>query len=140
MNSITSCNFAVEHEPAARPMKRISALLLLILFLAYSSSSGLFFHTHIINGVVVVHSHFYLLKGSTQDAPTKTGGAAQHRHSTAELALIDLLSNWNTEQLLPGVEIPSVAPRLIDVIRPVDSTLSLLTQIPTLFLRGPPVS
>ncbi len=121
-------------------MKRLTALLLLLLFLAYTGSTGLFFHTHIINGKTVVHSHFYLVKDTTNSTPYSTGGAAQHRHSKAELTLIDLLSNWNSEQQFPGTEIPSINPPLIDVITPVGYDYCCHHQTPSQFLRGPPVA
>ena len=44
---------------------------------------SLFTHTHVVNGVTIVHSH-----------PYKSG--AEHEHTTAEFQLIHILSNVTT--------------------------------------------
>lgn len=50
------------------------------MFIAYIGSITFFTHSHIVNGVTIVHSH-----------PFK--GDADHEHTTAEFELIQLLSS-----------------------------------------------
>lgn len=67
---------------------RSLSVVLLILFLGYYSSITFFTHTHIINGVTIVHSH-----------PYKSGpksGTSNSQHSDKELQIIQLLSDFFT--------------------------------------------
>ena len=64
------------------------SILLLMLFLGYYSSITFFTHTHIVNGVTIVHSH-----------PYKSGqksGTSNSEHSGKELQIIQLLSDFYT--------------------------------------------
>lgn len=65
-----------------RNTKSIVACSLLILFVGYMASITLFYHTHVINGERIVHSHPY------SQAPD-TG---KHSHTTLEFATIASLS------------------------------------------------
>jgi hypothetical protein len=58
--------------------------LLLLLFLGYYGSITLFPHSHIVNGVTIVHSHPY--------NPVKGSGSSNPEHTGKELMLIQLLS------------------------------------------------
>lgn len=59
--------------------------LLPILFIGYSFTISLFEHTHIIDGVIIVHSH-----------PFKSlPDAANHQHSIAQLQLFHFLSHFS---------------------------------------------
>ena len=64
-------------------IRTYSAYLLLILFGCYYSSISLFSHAHIVGGVSVVHSHL--------------GGDSDHSHSDAQYAVIDILSQFQSE-------------------------------------------
>lgn len=57
----------------------------LLIFSIYACSITFFTHTHIINGVTIVHSHFY----TTDDE-----GKPTHEHSGAEIQLINNLSTY----------------------------------------------
>ena len=63
---------------------------LLLLFATYYVQVNFFVHSHIVNGVTIVHSHMH--RSSHQD--TDTGG-----HSTKELTII---SSLNSQFLLTG--------------------------------------
>lgn len=65
-----------------RTVKRILAVWLLILFVGYTGSVTLFYHTHTVGGQRIAHSHPY------SQAPDKSG----HTHSAAQLAQIAQLS------------------------------------------------
>jgi hypothetical protein len=68
---------------------KIINILLLAIFLFYFGSVTLFYHCHTVDGVTIVHSHFYL-DGDTASSDTSTN--TQHKHSSAELHLISHLS------------------------------------------------
>ena len=55
----------------------------MLLFSCYYSSISLFSHAHIVGGVSVVHSHF--------------GGDSDHNHSDSQYAVIDILSQFQSE-------------------------------------------
>ena len=63
--------------------RNLSGLLLLALFVGYFISISFFFHSHTIDGVVVVHSHPF----STSD---------HHSHSTNVLNFIQHISHFLT--------------------------------------------
>jgi len=64
------------------------SILLLILFLGYYSSITFFTHSHIINGVTIVHSHPF--------NSDKGGDSSNSPHSSKELVIIQLLSEYFT--------------------------------------------
>lgn len=76
---IISIIFAVR----MRDKRKLYAVILLLLFGCYYSGINLFSHTHIAHGTSVVHSHL--------------GGDADHEHSDAQYAVIDILSNFQSE-------------------------------------------
>ena len=59
-----------------------SGLLMLLLFGSYSANTSLFNHKHIVDGIVVVHSHFY--SGSAE--------TPQHNHTPQQFSTISALS------------------------------------------------
>jgi hypothetical protein len=60
--------------------KQIVARILILIFSFYYANIGFFYHTHIIKGAAIVHSHFH----SKAHAQTGT-------HGTGELRLISIL-------------------------------------------------
>ena len=67
-------------------ISKLYRLLLLVLFLGYYSGITLFPHTHIVNGITIVHSH-----------PFNSGSgnnSSNLPHSGKELQLIHLLSEF----------------------------------------------
>jgi hypothetical protein len=120
-------------------MKKTPSLLLLLIFIAYYSSTGLFLHTHIVQGVAVVHSHFYLISGGA-DNPPSSSAPSQHQHTTSEFTLINILSFWNSEQAFAQPDIPAIDPPVITVINTDRNDHCHNPEIPSLFLRGPPVA
>lgn len=72
--------------------------LLPLLFIGYIGSISLFTHTHVVNGVTIVHSH-----------PFKSG--TSHQHNAAQLQLIHTF----TTVLIPDLHIgtPLVIPGFI---------------------------
>lgn len=71
---------------------------LLMLFVWYYGCITFFNHTHIINGVAIVHSYPHIsLSGNSDSAntnPANTGSGESHTHSTNEIVLIRMLSTF----------------------------------------------
>ena len=60
-----------------------------VLFISYMAGITLFTHSHVVNGVTIVHSHFFC-------GHTDTDGKADHAHSPKELTLITYLTTFVT--------------------------------------------
>ena len=60
---------------------------MLVIFALYYANVCFFYHSHIINGVTIVHSHIHT------KAHAQTG-----THSTSELTLISVISNFQSLQ------------------------------------------
>jgi hypothetical protein len=71
--------------------KKIMRYFLLILFLGYYVSISSFTHTHIVNGVAIVHSHSY--NPFSKDKPVN------HQHSKNGFILIHFVSHFLTTVL-----------------------------------------
>lgn len=67
-----------------RHIRTYSAFVLLLLFSCYYCGISMLQHTHIVHGSSIVHSHL--------------GGDAQHDHSQSQYAVIDILSEFQSEQ------------------------------------------
>lgn len=68
-------------------MKQVIAASLLVLFALFYADITMFQHTHIINGITIVHSHFHT-KAHEQ---TPTGG-----HTETEITFIAIASLFQT--------------------------------------------
>ncbi|WP_081852490.1 hypothetical protein [Prevotella sp. 10(H)] len=114
--------------------EKIKALLriaLPVLFITYACSITFFTHTHIVNGVTIVHSHPY----STDDE-----GKPAHEHSGAEIQLIHTLSTF----YIAGLIILAVVFGIFRVRKQILCTRILFSipviSVNSLFrLRAPPV-
>jgi hypothetical protein len=105
--------------------------LLLILFMGYYSSITLFYHAHLVNGEIIVHSHPF--------SKTKQGPFQPHSHSSAAYVLIQHLmqANWENGPDFPQIPEPVIAPceNKISYTSPlIASDLYSIAQ-----LRAPPI-
>jgi hypothetical protein len=77
--------------------------LLLLLFVGYYSSISLFYHAHLVNGVVIVHSHPF--QKSLNNGPYQS-----HPHSTSAYILIHQLNQpqWENTPEMPPLPEPVV--------------------------------
>ena len=66
-----------------RRLRSYSALLMLVLFSCYYCGISMFQHAHISNGTSIVHSHM--------------GGGSEHDHTQEQIAVIDILSSFQSE-------------------------------------------
>ena len=67
---------------------KLVRILLLLLFIGYYGGITLFPHSHIVNGITIVHSHPF--------RSDKGGDSSKLPHSDKELMLIQLLSGFLT--------------------------------------------
>lgn len=105
-----------------------SGLLMLLLFGSYSANTSLFNHKHIVDGVIVIHSHFY--SGSAE--------TPQHNHTSQQFSTISALSLFVS--LAAGIVLFSfVVSRISHKIETI--YLSHVEQSDSLYisLRAPPV-
>ena len=81
--------------------KTIYTVILIILVVGYYGSANLFYHAHIVNNHIIVHSHPY--KKSDKGAP-------MHSHSGSEFSLIQQLSYYTAEEIntFQSIEKPHV--------------------------------
>lgn len=93
-------------------MIAVLKIALPVLFIAYACSITFFTHTHIVNGVTIVHSHPY----SKDDS-----GKPNHEHTGAEIQLIHTLSTFFVAGLIVLAVILGLfhRKRIILYIRPV---------------------
>lgn len=63
-------------------------VILLMIYIGYACSITFFTHTHIINGVTIVHSHPF---------QKDSEGKPSHSHTGAELQLIQKLSSFQSD-------------------------------------------
>lgn len=104
--------------------------LTLILFLGYSASIMLFYHTHEVRGVLITHSHPY-------KNPWKSGSEKNHSHSDQQYILLQtLLQATFTDSVIP--EIPDQVYALCsDIITRFTESVAF-TITPAESLRAPP--
>ncbi|NLE36158.1 MAG: hypothetical protein GX622_13740 [Bacteroidales bacterium] len=71
--------------------------LTLTLFLGYSASVMLFYHTHEVRGVLITHSHPY-------KNPWKSGSEKNHSHSDQQYILLHALFQTSfTDSVIPDI-------------------------------------
>ena len=69
-------------------VNKLIHLFLLALFLSYYGSITFFSHYHVVNGVTIVHSHFFC-------GHADTDGKADHTHSPKEADINCLLNHFH---------------------------------------------
>ncbi len=107
--------------------------LLLILFLAYYSSITFFPHSHIVDGVTIVHSHPY--NPFSKECPTK------HDHQKSEYVLIQLLSYFVTTVSFGAILLVVAKVSFKDLIYPKnDEVCSDLHFFCSNGFRAPPIA
>jgi len=111
-----------------RFIKKVITCSLLILFLGYESSTTLFQHKHIIDGLLVTHSHPY-------SDNSKTG---EHTHTPYEFITIVALSVMVISAVLFDFIVRLFPIRLLKRADS-ENRYPFIHYFPTLSLRGPPV-
>lgn len=106
-------------------------IFLLALFLSYFSDITFFTHSHIIQGMTIVHSHFSFGSSSKPDQPVS------HSHSNQALALLAQASTW-TAVVQPTPVIPSATITKIIIWFSEIQQTDLQTSFQAIKQRGPP--
>jgi hypothetical protein len=109
--------------------KQILIASLLAIFTTYYVDITFFQHTHIMNGVTIVHSHFH------GKAHTHSG-----THSVNELTLISALSDFQSEQMAEAYTAPAFLILLNKLNAPLPQNNIHLTPSLHISLRAPPHS
>ncbi len=113
--------------------KKIMRCFLLILFLGYYVSILSFTHTHILNGVAIVHSHPY--NPFSKDKPVN------HQHSSNGFVLIHFLSHFLTTDLFLAFSFGIVKAILRKyILIKNDENFSKLVFLCSNGLRAPPLN
>ncbi len=132
--SLRSNNFETgilkqSRELRAYLQSRLAGLLLLTLGLYYASST-LFFHTHIVNGQVVVHSHIFF-KGHIDSSD-------EGEHTEDEVLLISYLNDILLVEQSMDCHLAAVDAPLESVAAVLSTTSSLFEGSSPRSLRAPP--
>jgi len=117
-------------RPAALNMKIFISSMMILLLGFYFSANLSYRHQHIVNGMVLVHSHPF--SDDNPDSPFK-----QHQHHPGSLFLT---VNDNAFDLPPVVFQPQPVIFLIVALKPVAQNVPLLAQVLLngIGLRAPP--
>lgn len=107
-----------------RHIREYLAGFLLLLFGCYYSGISLFSHTHVVNGSSVVHSHL--------------GGGSQHDHSESQYAVIDILSDFQSESAVGFCSVGTVFFQLSESYAGYLTPSLQDEALPVHMLRGPP--
>ena len=107
-----------------RRIREYSALLLLLLFGCYYSGISMFSHVHIVHGSSVVHSHL--------------GGTAEHDHNASQYAVIDILSDFQSECAVVFASVGTPFFQLSESFVGYVSPVCPGDEHPAFLLRGPP--
>lgn len=102
----------------------VTPLLLLMLFLAYQASITCFTHVHIVNGVMIVHSH---------PSPDKS-----HTHTTGQVISIALLSGVHTLEAEAQAEVVVSRPILYLLDYSANTFRAKAPYTQCVHLRAPP--
>ncbi len=114
---------------AKNGITRLAGYFFLILFLSFFASTTFFYHTHIVNGDTVVHSHPY---------KKDKNGYPIHQHSTKGYLLIHIIRNF-TSLAAVNVLLAVALLKLISIIfSDCTSSFTYLLSLHPNSLRGPP--
>lgn len=103
-------------------IKTVIRIALLAIFMTYACCITFFTHTHIVNGVTIVHSHPY---------STDSEGNPTHEHSGVEIQLIQTLSTF----YVVGLIVLTIALGLFRTKR-IILFIKYFIDIPSLALEG----
>ena len=114
-----------------RGLRNITGICLLTIFLSYQAGSIFFNHTHIVNGLPVVHSHPYKHTGN---------GKPSHEHPFSAYFLINSINNYlSIEHKAVSTEFTAV---LFQIDMPAFYDIKFLQEdsFLTCLLRAPPAA
>jgi hypothetical protein len=104
--------------------KTYLAIGLTLIFCIYYAGISMFSHTHIVNGSSVVHSHL--------------GGGEEHSHSESQYAVIDILTDFQSECAAISYGIATPFFQLSESLTAHHTPFHLSEEGTVHSLRGPP--
>lgn len=111
--------------------QNIMKVILLMIFSLYTCSTTFFTHSHIVEGLTIIHSHFY--DKSDDGKPT-------HAHTAVELQLIQILSTYSSfETIISTILIGLFTAYFTKLLAKPDCVSKLQICFEQLRLRAPPV-
>ncbi len=113
-------------------VKLILKFILTLLFMGYYISITMFYHSHVINGEEIVHSHFYIATNNTSDDPVK------HTHSQYELFTLQIISQFVTTVVTVGIFLRMTRFLMNEFLIPLSESIPEITPLFSYSLRGPP--
>jgi len=112
--------------------KIVIKLFLTLLFVVYYFSATLFFHSHVINGKEIVHSHFYWTTSNTD------GERVEHAHTQDELFTLQIISQFVTTVVTVGLFLQITQFLLNEFLIPLRESIHKIIPVFAYSLRGPP--
>ncbi len=113
-------------------ISRVVAKSLLLLFLTCYANITLFSHTHVVDGVVILHSHFYIAGHNSN--------AAESQHGEGELQFINVISHFYAEaQSLFNLAIEIAITSVATYSREVTIPILIVASFALPLLRAPPM-
>ena len=115
------------------------SIVLLFLFVEYVASVTMFMHSHIIDGDVVCHSHFYMGSAeATAHSHPYAGEAPGHTHSSQQAKVLSQLTFYVALAATAAMAVAKPIRRLISTL--VETCYeTLLRSVAHSSLRAPPV-
>ena len=111
---------------------RLSGSLLIFLFLGYYAGITSFYHMHLIDGQVIVHSHPF------RNAPIKDTPYQSHQHSSESCNLIHQMNQMNWSPALFRAFVPTPVCTTLRAVRLPDTGIHLHQIDRYISLRAPP--
>ncbi len=113
-------------------VKLILKYLLTLLFIGYYFSITLFYHSHVINGKEIVHSHFYWNSDRANGEPVK------HSHTQDEFLALQIISQFITTIVTGFLFLKMIRVLLSLFLIPLNELRYKAVFLHSYLLRGPP--
>ena len=111
----------------------LSRTLMLVLFIGYSGSIMMFYHTHMVNGGMITHSHPFKL-------PVKNGVVENHSHSSSQYILLQHFCETSlTDSIFEFEVVPDQIYIFYSLSVALNSDPYTLNDTSTESLRAPPL-
>lgn len=117
-----------------RIAKNILKYFLTVLFITYYVSNTSFYHSHIVNGVTIVHSHFYRYHNNAN------ASSVNHSHSPDEFVIIKIITQFITTVFAGFVVFRLFLMALAQYQLPFKQIILSAFQQSGFSLRAPPIS
>lgn len=110
----------------SRTLTKICAAMLLTVFMAYYAIISAYAHVHVVNGVMVVHSHPF---------------SDQHNHTSGQTLVLHHLTHFYSLEANPPLELEAPNVRIINTGRNACAVARVMPKHAAgIYLRAPPTS